>query len=257
MKPLYFGADGERLFGVYSPPSSIGWRDRGVVLCYPFAGEYVRSHRAFLQLTELLNNAGFPVLRFDYIGTGDSECEIGDVTLSSWIKNIEFSIDEIKRLSGARKVVLIGLRLGAALACLVERPERDVSEIVLWDPIVDGKSYLSDLVSVHEREIPDSRESNSTHTELVGFSFSNTLLAELKDLDLSSRSDFPSRKVFFIVSSEQADYSKLRNQFDEININYRYCNVEYSWNWKKLESPLLRPMSILNGITKHLSKEQM
>ena len=43
-----------------------------MVLCYPGGQEYIRSRRAFRQLAIRLSSAGFPVLRFDYHGCGDS-----------------------------------------------------------------------------------------------------------------------------------------------------------------------------------------
>src|SRR5215217_413896 len=84
MNPLYFGSSQKPLYGVYHPPKSQPGRPvrtTGVVLCYPLGQEYMRAHRAFRQLATLLTKSGFPVLRFDYYGTGDSggDGDAGDV----------------------------------------------------------------------------------------------------------------------------------------------------------------------------------
>ena len=69
---FFFGNPGSPLYGSYESPSASVRRDCGIVLCYPLMAEYLRSHRAFRQLAVRLAEAGFPVLRFDYFGSGDS-----------------------------------------------------------------------------------------------------------------------------------------------------------------------------------------
>src|SRR5918992_3821916 len=114
MNPFFFGSSQQPLYGVYHPPKARVPRRIGVVLCYPLWQEYMRAHRAFRQLAILLAKAGFPVLRFDYFGTGDSggDSESGDV--AQWTADVCTAIDELKDTAGVRSVSLVGLRVGAA-----------------------------------------------------------------------------------------------------------------------------------------------
>jgi len=75
VRPFYFGAPGKELFGCLHAPEPDCCLDCGVVVCQPFGHEYVNSHRALRQLAKRLVDAGFPVLRFDYYGCGDSRGE--------------------------------------------------------------------------------------------------------------------------------------------------------------------------------------
>jgi uncharacterized protein len=83
-----------------------------------------------------LVQAGFHVLRFDYFGTGDSYGDTGEGDLASWCGDIETAIEELREITGATKVNLAGLRLGANLSARVAayRP-KDVSKLVLWEPL--------------------------------------------------------------------------------------------------------------------------
>ena len=56
--------------------------------CQPLGHEYIRAHRTFNQLAAGLARAGFPVLRFDYSGTGDSSGadEMGSV--KRWMADV-------------------------------------------------------------------------------------------------------------------------------------------------------------------------
>ena len=43
MNPFFFGDTGSALYGVHHPPRGSKARSSGVVLCYPFAQEYMRA----------------------------------------------------------------------------------------------------------------------------------------------------------------------------------------------------------------------
>jgi len=70
--PIYFGLADRPLFGWFHPPAASLQRPMGVVLCNPIGEDMVRAHRPYRHLAETLAAAGFPVLRFDFDGTGDS-----------------------------------------------------------------------------------------------------------------------------------------------------------------------------------------
>ena len=138
MNPFYFGTSERPLFGVYHPARSQQARDAGVVLCHPFGWEYMRTHRAFRQLAGRLTDVGFPVLRFDYSGTGDSAGDGREASLGQWLDDLSAAIDEIEDTAGVRRVSLIGLRLGAALAARAATTRPDLDRLILWNPVVTG-----------------------------------------------------------------------------------------------------------------------
>src|SRR5687768_16729988 len=115
MNPFYFGSSQRPLYGVYHPSKGRTARPVGVVLCYPLGQEYMRAHRAFRQLATLLTKNGFPVLRFDYAGTGDSAGDGSAGSVATWVEDIGAAIDELKDTAGVSRVSLVGLRAGGAL----------------------------------------------------------------------------------------------------------------------------------------------
>ena len=146
MTPFYFGSTSRRLFGAYAPARGAGISASAVLLCYPWGQEYIRAHRSMRVLANMLCAAGFHVLRFDYFGTGDSAGESRDASLGSWEADIETAMQELQDTSGASRIVLIGLRLGAtAAAKLAIRKPREIEALVLWDPVIQGSEYLQEL----------------------------------------------------------------------------------------------------------------
>lgn len=145
MNALFFGTSDAPLYGVYHPPRARSGKHTGVVLCPPFGQEYMRSHRAFRQLALSLAKAGYHVFRFDYRGTGDSWGEGEAFTLAGGIDDTLLAIEELQAMADVDAVVLIGLRLGGAIAAKAVAETDAVTALVLWDPVLEGAPYLAEL----------------------------------------------------------------------------------------------------------------
>jgi uncharacterized protein len=137
MTAFHFGSRQRRLFGYYEPAPANFSKVRAVLLCHPMGNEQVFAYRTMRQLAARLVRAGFHVLRFDYFGTGDSYGDTGEGDLASWCEDIETAIEELKEITGAAKVDLAGLRLGANLSArvAVHRP-KEIGKLILWEPLV-------------------------------------------------------------------------------------------------------------------------
>lgn len=189
---FYFGPPQRQLFGALDEAQTFDQRACGVVLCYPYGYEYIRSHRAFRHLALRLAQAGFPVLRFDYGGTGDSAGDAEGATLAGWQDDIRRAIETLQDRTGVDTVCLAGLRLGASLALEVSAERADVAALILWEPLVTGASYLAELAGQHQELVwrffdDGGRLSAGASDELLGFPFSAALRAELERLDLATR----------------------------------------------------------------------
>ncbi len=183
LEPFYFGPD-EQLFGVYHPPPD-RTRGVGVVVCPPVGQEHIRSHRALLKLSLSLASAGFPVLRFDPLGCGDSaEIFPGTDALDRWRRDVGVAIEELAEGSGVEEIVLCGLRLGASLAAHAIGEHDEVSGLVLWDPVAQGARYVEDLLEAHQQWLRTSFvEANEDRPgegdEALGFPLPKAALARL------------------------------------------------------------------------------
>src|SRR6185437_11777334 len=78
-EPLYFRAADRQLFGWLHRGAAVSANHAkgrasamGVVICKPFGYEATCAHRSLGAFAQAAAAAGFPTLRFDYAGTGDS-----------------------------------------------------------------------------------------------------------------------------------------------------------------------------------------
>jgi pimeloyl-ACP methyl ester carboxylesterase len=136
MPSFHFGSRQRRLFGYYEPAQANFGKVRVVLLCHPMDNEQVFAYRTMRQLAARLVRVGFHVLRFDYFGTGDSYGDTGEGDLAGWCGDIETAIEELKEITGATKVNLVGLRLGANLSARVAADrQNEINKLILWEPL--------------------------------------------------------------------------------------------------------------------------
>jgi pimeloyl-ACP methyl ester carboxylesterase len=218
MTPFFFGTGQRRLFGIYNPArASGGGAVRAAVLCAPWGPEYLHSHRSLRQLAARLSLAGFHTLRFDYFGTGDSAGEVIEGDLPGWEQDIETAIEELKDSTGAKRVVLAGLRLGATLSASVAAARRqDVEALVLWDPIVSGEIYLQSLLSSKRKPpltkgaIPRPVEIGGGY-DILGFPLSARMAQEVKCIDLAAQIHSLPPNTLILVSERLPCHDSLQH----------------------------------------------
>ncbi len=143
MEPIYFGPRG-RLFGLRSEAMGKP-RRTAVLICHSWGVEYMRSYRALYLLAQQLAARGFETLRFDYSGTGDSADPADGMTLDCWIEDIRCAARELRELSGADRVCLLGLRLGGLLALRAATEGLRADATALWDLPESGLHWISEL----------------------------------------------------------------------------------------------------------------
>lgn len=152
MTPFFFGPSERPLYGVYHAARAVedGPRPPAALLIPPFGEEANRSARLFRLLAERLARQGGPALRFDLSSSGDSAGACDDASLETWFEDVRVADQELRDMSGAPRVVWIGLRLGAALALKAAAQAKPApAGLLLWDPVVDGPRYLEELEAAH------------------------------------------------------------------------------------------------------------
>lgn len=221
MTPLYFGRPERRLFGIYTPASASARKTRAVVLCPPWGQEHLRAHRSMRQLALRLSAAGLHVLRFDYFGTGDSAGNMTEADLPGWEADIEMAVEEAMDMTGAQRVGLVGLRLGATLAARVcERRRRQVESLVLWDPVVDGSSFVDELMALDAAKsgppTPRPRPQGRPGCQLLGFPVTPQLLEQMRQADLLALvPGLPARSLAVISAKHGVVHGGLRQRLAE------------------------------------------
>jgi pimeloyl-ACP methyl ester carboxylesterase len=252
--PFYFRRSDKPLFGCYHEPPTNRRRQVGVLICQPVGHEYVNSHRALRQLANRFSEAGFPVLRFDYYGCGDSSGSTEDSSVAQWLKDISAAIAELRQRAGVFRVCLVGLRLGAALAALAAAQRRDVESMVLWDPVVEGGRYFADLCLLEKEMLrfrPKRRrtERATDGLEILGFPWPHFLISEVESINLRTIAGGFAKNMLVMQSDLARVGDCLADQLGLCATHLERRSLEAPEIWRPtVDGSLLVPAQVLQAV---------
>lgn len=258
MIPYYFGSSAQPLFGVYHPPPPNQAKNIGVVLCYPLGHEYLRGHRAFRQLADMLAESGCHVLRFDYTGTGDSWGELNDTSVEQWQQDIEVAIQELRDMAQVQNISLLGLRFGATLASLITKESLKINKLILWDPIIKGTRYIEDLKALHLAKLidpmlydsPRTHDTGNDFNELVGFPVPRAMQNSIMAIDLiTTEPQLSVKQCIMLVSDEDKENLEYFERNKSLLNETDYIVVEEATALKSVnDTDILIPVNSLTRI---------
>jgi dienelactone hydrolase len=264
MIAFHFGAPERLLFGLFHPAGGGARDDRAVLLCNPFGQEAVRSHRLFRVLAERLARQGLPTLRFDYHATGDSPGadETGD--LEGWVGDVRLALRELAQRSGAKRIVCVGARLGAALAARAASGFPGASRLVLWDPVVHGAAYLAMLRVKHVESLEASysladpawrrdleNDPQAFTDEAIGFGMSAALRQQIRKLGPHSLPLPPGVDVHVVSHPSDAAVNAWFAPHAQQPARHLWP-LEQSFDWtaeERRNSPLVPPQALTRLIS--------
>jgi len=143
---LQFDCAGENLIGIASLPDQSA--TRGVLVVVGGPQYRVGSHRQFTLLARALASEGFPVLRFDYRGMGDSCGAMRD--FEDVDADLEAAIGQLFALApGLKDVVIWGLCDGASAAMFYAERDPRVAGLVMLNPWARSEQGLAKSTLKH------------------------------------------------------------------------------------------------------------
>ncbi len=175
----------------------------GVVVVPPVGYDHATSFRALFVLARELAERGCLVARVDPFGTGDSAGIAADVTaLHFWNSAVQEGAAYLRR-SGAREVLLLGCRLGAALALLAAATVR-ATAVVALDPVLSGRRYVRGL-----QVMGQDHDQAEVGLLVGGTEFPRSLLDDFAELDLSRDLTLPAPPCLLVARPSSSAESKL------------------------------------------------
>lgn len=240
---FFFGPEDTPLFGSFHPARGESPRATGVLTVYPMGQEYMRSHRAVLQLVGRLTRRGFPALRFDFHGCGDSSGEYEEASLWRWQEDIHRAVEELAMRGGLAAKALFGLRMGATLSALAAAERDDVNCLVLWNPVVNGRAHREELRQLQRQMLRRSYISAAAAgpaggediTEILGFPYSSSLLAELERVDLLTLGRRPAARILLLDSAGDSQLNSLSRHLEGLGARVERLRFDGPRLW--LEEP--------------------
>jgi len=203
------------------------------------------------------------VLRFDYYGCGDSDGDCNQGSIKQWVADISTAVNELNDGCDLEKVCLVGLRLGGALAMIAGTRQGDIDSIVLWDPVVDGTTYLKELTHLHNGWLqrsfarPQLGSVAQKAREILGFPITDSMRGELLNINLLTLEQKPANNILIIESEKVTQNKWLKECLKRIDVKPSYAYVPTPKIWIKKNNGNkkgLVPIPVLKSIVTWISE---
>ena len=182
--PTFFGPSDSPLFGVVHLPVDNQIRG-GVLICGSLGKEGMESVRLHRVLADSLARRGFGVLRFDYLGLGDSAyAQVRDDAVANWVASVGHALDYLT-LIGAESATAIGIRAGCLILNEYLAQSHTVNRVVYLDPYGTGRRYLREHTTLFRLSVGEDAATPG-EVSIIGGRLSDHAAAEFAALRMGA-----------------------------------------------------------------------
>jgi len=196
----------------------------GVVICHSFGEERQKAYRSTFLFSEILAKAGYDSFRFDYRGIGDSDGLLADTSVDQMVSDTVDAVRYAQQALGNDTVVLLGIRIGAAIAMRTAAKLAEIKHCIMWNPNIDGSRYLRELMRTEmiislarKKDGADAGDNGAPEgmTEIDADFVTEEFITQMKSIDLLKEPITPQR---ILLTTRAKDKRELKDSqaFEEV-----------------------------------------
>lgn len=120
-----------------------------VICCHGFTGDKIGANQLTLNLARTLESAGYIAVRYDALGSGDSEGDFSsDTVVAGWQEDLSNVLSWVKQQPrfSASPIILYGHSLGGLVVLTQNSPDYDIAGRIVFAPVVHPISNFRDVI---------------------------------------------------------------------------------------------------------------
>lgn len=156
-----------------------------IVMMHDFPGSHMSSYDdLFGDMAYHFSKLGYPSVRFDFRGGGESDCTAAEFSLESAVADLDAVLDWAKHDKKFKNVVLMGAGVAAAAAVMGYRPKFVSGLVLLWPSVVMRDTGFKELFT--REKLLEAAEMDAPFVEYRGYRLGSHFVHEIYNTDLTS-----------------------------------------------------------------------
>lgn len=212
-----------------------------VLVCSSIFGDFSANYYRERLLGQALVDRGIGVIRFHYVGEGNSEGERSGMTFSSLCEDAAAVLDHAEFV-GFSEFAVLGTRVGALVAAATVSSRPGVP-LVLWEPVTEPRRFITEALRARRMSQMAQGDAGSTTDwrqeleekgmlDLVGYELYPPLLESLERVDLLSALGTEPRRAFIVrFRGKPGASDPLAEALRERGISVESDILELSESW--------------------------
>ena len=182
IEPFVLGEEGNRIFGVIEKPDG-GKALPVVIMLHGFTGEHITSSFKLPRVSRKLVGKGIATVRFDFLGSGNSDGEFKDMTPSSEAADALRIVEMVKGSDWFNgNLGILGYSLGGFIASMIASKIEGLKSVCLWAPsTVNGPGVFERFFALSGAKRLEN--GNEGLYDLGSLLVSEKFLEEIKSID--------------------------------------------------------------------------
>lgn len=200
-KAVEIQSRGLTLRGMLHKPEGIKGKVPTICIFHGFTGNKMEPHFIFVKLSRMLEKKGIASVRFDFGGSGESDGDFVDMTITKELEDAKAILEYAKSLEfgDTDKIGVVGLSMGGAVASMLAGDcKEEIQALCLWAPAGNMGELV--LRSRSEEEIQGMR--NSGYWDVDGLSVGTEFFEDALHLDIYEKSASYDKNVLLLHGDE-------------------------------------------------------
>lgn len=231
------------LRGMLHIPKEVTGKIPMVCIFHGFTGNKMEPHFIFVKLSRMLEEKGIASVRFDFSGSGESDGDFVDMTISKELAESKAILDYVRTLEfvDTDRIGIVGLSMGGAVASMLAGDRKnDIRTLCLWAPA----GNMGELIKKGLSEA-DIEEMNKTgFKDIGGLLLGKNFIDDILSVDIFKKATSYDKNVMLLHGNQDqtVPYStseKYLEIYETRGVLHTIEGGDHTFNSKKWEEEVL------------------
>lgn len=202
-KAVEIKSNGLTLRGMLHVPTEIPKKTPIVCIFHGFTGNKMEQHFIFVKLSRMLESRGIASVRFDFNGSGESDGDFKDMTISKELEDANSILDYVKSLDfvDQSKIGIVGLSMGGAVASMLAGDRKEaIKALCLWAPA----GIMKDLMLQSQTLERTKALKEIGYTDIGGLLLGKEFINDLNKVDIYEKAAKFDKNVLLLHGDKDA-----------------------------------------------------